>query len=140
LNLFFHKAFLQHEEFLNSKEVIKRELLKSRIRLFCRIRPIIPSDKMPGGKIAHLNILSHESLEVLSLNADMTLNESSMNAPASGERKTKFSFHRVFGPNATQQQVFEEISELIQYTLDGFNVCIFAYGPTNSGKTYTMEG
>lgn len=24
--------------------------------------------------------------------------------------------------------------------MDGFNVCIFAYGPTGTGKTYTMMG
>jgi len=24
--------------------------------------------------------------------------------------------------------------------LDGFNATIFAYGPTGSGKTFTMEG
>ena len=24
--------------------------------------------------------------------------------------------------------------------IDGFNVCIFAYGPTGTGKTFTMMG
>ena len=110
--------------------------------MFCRIRPIIPSDNMPGGKIAHLTVLHDKSLEVHKLNADMTLNESSMNAPASGKGPSKFefSFDRVFGPNATQQNIFDEISQLIQSALDGYNVCIFAYGQTGSGKTFTMEG
>jgi Kinesin motor domain len=30
--------------------------------------------------------------------------------------------------------------ELIEDVLQGFNACIFAYGATGSGKTYTMLG
>ncbi|VDP90349.1 unnamed protein product [Echinostoma caproni] len=51
-----------------------------------------------------------------------------------------FTFNRVFRPGATQLDVFEEIRPLIASCVDGYNVCIMAYGPTGSGKTYTMQG
>jgi kinesin family member C1 len=36
--------------------------------------------------------------------------------------------------------VFDEVREVVRSALDGFRVCIFAYGQTCAGKTYTMEG
>lgn len=37
-------------------------------------------------------------------------------------------------------QVFEDTEPLITSVLDGYNVCILAYGQTGAGKTYTMNG
>lgn len=42
-------------------------------------------------------------------------------------------------PLTSYLQIFEEVSQVITSCVDGYNVCIFAYGHTGSGKTYTME-
>lgn len=36
--------------------------------------------------------------------------------------------------------VFEDTAPFAASVLDGYNVCIFAYGQTGTGKTFTMEG
>ena len=38
-------------------------------------------------------------------------------------------------------QVFQDLgTEVLQAAFDGFNACVFAYGQTGTGKTYTMMG
>jgi len=36
--------------------------------------------------------------------------------------------------------VYADVSPLVTSVLDGYNLCIFAYGQTGTGKTFTMEG
>ena len=36
--------------------------------------------------------------------------------------------------------VFARTKPIVTSVLDGYNVCIFAYGQTGTGKTFTMEG
>ena len=94
--------------------------LKGNIRVFCKVRPILPEDKSDPARLE----ISERAIKVFK-----------------GEKPpSTFNFDRVFGPDAGIDQVFEEISQLVQSALDGYKVCIFAYGQTGSGKTYTMEG
>ncbi len=53
--------------------------------------------------------------------------------------KHAFAFDRVFGPSSDNGQIFDEVSQLIQSALDGFNCCIFSYGQTGTGKSYLMS-
>ncbi|KAB5568806.1 hypothetical protein DKX38_002599 [Salix brachista] len=41
---------------------------------------------------------------------------------------------------AKDVDVFADASALVTSVLDGYNVCMFAYGQTGTGKTFTMEG
>lgn len=36
------------------------------------------------------------------------------------------------------EEVFEEVEPILRSALDGHNICIFAYGQTGTGKTFTM--
>ena len=54
----------------------------------------------------------------------------------------KFVFDQVFPPFATQKDVFQFLGErnIIPCVMQGFNVCLFCYGQTASGKSYTLTG
>ncbi|XP_041480700.1 kinesin-like protein KIF1A isoform X5 [Lytechinus variegatus] len=42
---------------------------------------------------------------------------------------------------ASQRRVYEDLGqEMLQHAFEGYNVCIFAYGQTGAGKSYTMMG
>lgn len=44
--------------------------------------------------------------------------------------------------DCSQENFFDslKVSKMVDRVLKGFNATIFAYGPTGSGKTYTMQG
>ncbi|KAL0477581.1 kinesin [Acrasis kona] len=96
--------------------------LKGNIRVYVRVRPILPSDGSTQGSCIETGI---DEIRVRNVE----------------EKKTfKYEFEKVFGVESMQSQVFEDVKPLATSILDGYNVCIFAYGQTGSGKTHTMEG
>ncbi|XP_058072886.1 kinesin-like protein KIN-14D [Magnolia sinica] len=102
--------------------------LKGNIRVFCRVRPLLPDDDGCG---TEAQVVSYPTSTEL-LGRGIELMQSGQKYP--------FTFDKVFNHDASQQDVFVEISQLVQSALDGYKVCIFAYGQTGSGKTYTMMG
>lgn len=124
---------------LRTEETLRRKLhnqvqeLKGNIRVFCRVRPALEADLTGPAKINYPDSeVDSKEVEVMGLEEKSSLGNVTT-------RKNAFAFDRVFGPSSQNQDVFGEISQLVQSALDGYNVCIFCYGQTGSGKTHTMS-
>ncbi|KAI6183469.1 Kinesin-like protein KIFC3 [Aphelenchoides bicaudatus] len=113
----FSKLLKRYQEEVELRRALHNVLIELRgnIRIFCRLKPGAP------GPIV-LDALDPDSVTV---QADMPKH---------------FLFDKVFGPETSQLDVFDEVSPLIQSCLDGKNVSFFAYGHTGSGKTHTVFG
>lgn len=110
---------------LDEKKRLFNELLtnKGNIKVFCRVRPPFEDE---GPSVV-------EFPDEFTIRVD-TGDDSLINS------KKDYRFDRVYGPHIGQGEFFHDVRPFIQSAIDGFNVSIFAYGQSNSGKTHTMEG
>lgn len=102
--------------------VLHNELqtMKGSIRIYMRTRPLTSQEK---GEDCTLVVKDDVSVGLLK----------------DGKLRS-FQFDRCFQGTASQASVFEQVSPVVLSAFDGYNVCVFAYGPTGSGKTFTMMG
>ena len=128
------------KEKLRKEETLRRKLhnqvqeLKGNIRVFCRVRPSLNAETATD--VADIQY-PDESEEAKEINFIGPEEKSSLGSVS--RKNSNFAFDRVFGPSSQNGEIFDEISQLVQSALDGYNVCIFCYGQTGSGKTYTMS-
>ncbi|KAK7309573.1 hypothetical protein RJT34_06413 [Clitoria ternatea] len=110
---------------VNEKRRLFNDLLTSKgsIRVLCRTRPLF-EDEGPS---------------VIEFPDDYTIRVNTGDESLSNSKKD-FEFDRVYGPHVGQAELFSDVQPMVQSALDGYNVSLFAYGQTNSGKTHTMEG
>lgn len=110
---------------ISEKKKLFNDLLtaKGNIKVFCRARPLF-EDEGPS---------------VVEFPDDCTLSVNTGDDSLSNPKKD-FEFDRVYGPHVGQADLFSDIQPFVQSAFDGYNVTIFAYGQTHSGKTHTMEG
>ncbi|KAM5372195.1 hypothetical protein ACJZ2D_007595 [Fusarium nematophilum] len=110
----------------------KYQELKGNIRVMCRVRPALGDGE---GEQAGMSFPDDKtSAEIVLAGPE---ERSSLGNVT--RKNYPFEFDRVFMPGTQNQEIFGEISQLVQSALDGYNVCIFCYGQTGSGKTYTMS-
>ena len=122
--------------------------LKGNIRVFCRVRPILPhelekadrrvqKDYMPSSAASKQRTQlvkakakageKHQPAvsDTFTFRDDKRLE---MMQGTGASRTTPFKFDRVFNDSETQEAVYDEVKDVVRSALDGYNVCIFAYG------------
>ena len=104
----------REEQGLRKKYFNAIEELKGGIRVFARVRPLSERERADKQPVA------------LSIPDEYTLEHA-----WKGEKRT-YAYNGVFGPESTQEQVFEQVKDLCQSALDGYNVVCFAYGQTGA--------
>lgn len=111
------------------------------VKVVVRVRTFLPREtaidapcliEMPDDQTTVINPPTHEH----------------SNSRASQKTKQVFAFDRAFWSHdnqgakyASQEDVYNELGEeFLDHNFEGFNTCIFAYGQTGAGKSYTMMG
>jgi len=100
------------------------------VRVVVRVRPLTEREERKGDE--ELVSCGDRSVQVVDI------------SKSSGRTMTgtAYQFNQCFGAECTQEQLFEGcgVLPLLDHVLEGYSATVFAYGPTGSGKTYTITG
>jgi hypothetical protein len=122
VNILSHK--LKNEKFLRRKIHNRYMYLRGNLRVMCRVRPFLPSEKINKKSQIETMVINNDSISILQEN----------------KQEKNFEYDYIFDTKSTQKDVYEEVTLLIQSMVQGNNICIIAYGQTCTGKTYTIQG
>jgi len=123
----------------------------ARMRVVVRIRPINQKE-LRNEEETILEQLDEKALVFDPANEDeeehlrdfhkvAKLAEKKANRGLRRKRNTTYCFDSVFGPDSTQEQVYQETTaDTVETVFSGYNCSVFAYGATGAGKTHTMLG
>merc|ERR1712176_992667 len=96
---------------------------KGAIRVYARIRPVVPRETGQTVAVRKLDAFSME-----------------LDGNDKARKHKTYTFDSIFDDHSTQDDVFSECRSLVSSAIDGFNITVFAYGQTGAGKTHTMYG
>ena len=115
---------LKNEKYLRRKIHNRYMYLRGNLRVMCRVRPFLPSEKINKKSQMETIVINNDSISIFQDN----------------KQEKSFEYDYIFDTKSTQKDVYEEVTLLIQSMVQGNNICIIAYGQTCTGKTYTIQG
>lgn len=112
------------------KSKSQQKALNECVQVVVRCRPISNKEKLSEG-----------SSQVVSAYPTRGVIETINPNESNKENRKMFTYDAVYDHNSTQKNIYDEVVRpLVSSVLEGFNCCVFAYGQTGTGKTFTMEG
>ncbi|KAG8008168.1 Kinesin-like protein KIF20A [Nibea albiflora] len=109
-----------------------------RVKVFLRIRPLTEAERGRGEEQGCVAVQDEETLLLKAPKESQNMRTAERGIT---QNMHKFSFSKIFGPETTQQQFYENtMKKMVSDVLQGENRLVYTYGVTNSGKTYTVQG
>jgi len=112
---------------------------ESNILVAVRVRPMITREVNLGD----FDIIRAEDKLIIVMDP-VELAHGMQNKPVNDilhrSKEQKYAFDKIFTTESQEQIYNETCKSLIHPVLNGYNACMFAYGTTGTGKTYTMLG
>ena len=121
---------------MRSKGSMLSMMESSPVLVAVRIRPANAAERRNrNGSSDAVMATSKMTVAAKQVSRNSTLDESN------SDEARLFSFYAVIPPTATQKQTYQRTGHLLlDKVLQGINSCIFCYGQTGAGKTYTLLG
>ncbi|TKY90241.1 hypothetical protein EX895_000239 [Sporisorium graminicola] len=130
----------------NDADRKRNEAGESNIQVVVRVRgqaPNEPKRTQPGilttsgPRCQQIDV----AIEPTPVSSSSVMASSSNLVQESSTRQKSYHFDQVFGPEADQGMVYQDVvGPILEEVMSGYNCTIFAYGQTGTGKTHTMEG
>lgn len=124
----------QDERLVASRQLEYIQNLLGNIRVMVRIRPLLDHE-------SHEDLVNYGKRlpgELSTQWAKFAIPEEEKSAMGSRTMMRQQELERIFSPEETNNDVFQEVELFLRPGLEGGNVCIFAYGPSATGKTFTL--
>ena len=115
---------LEKEKYLRRKIHNRYMYLRGNMRVMVRVRPFLSNEIKNKTSQMETIIIKNDSI---------IINENN-------KQPKIFEFDYIFNEQSLQEEVYEEVTLLIQSIVQGNNICIISYGQTCTGKTYTIQG
>jgi kinesin family member C2/C3 len=138
------QARLAMESAARRKLLYEVQDLRGTARVYCRIRP--GRGTSTNTERSEQNLFSLPSQETLMLHRDHEVSvreEKSDYLDGLDDHLTRpltFDFDRVFDESISQSEVYNEVEEVCLGVLDGYRICVIAYGQSGAGKTHSILG
>ena len=127
-------AALSREQELRREGHDRLEMMRGPVRVHARIRPLTSAERsrgfVPIVRCLPSGIVELRPIAVRASGVAATL-----------KPKPRFyQFDAVYTPDCPQAHVFDDVRPLVQSAVDGHSASVVCFGPSRSGKTFTMFG